>query len=461
MKAVLNFLLLTQAIAFVSAQFPRGCREDTCLNHLVSNNDYLPERYRRRDCFLYLQFIVIQSLTTTIVRTTVETGTTTLSTTQTISSGVHTVTGRFDPSRVRKRDATLYPTIDKRAAPCTTERVITSICTTSTTTTPCTTSKGYVAPGYEKPGYVAPAYNTPGYVAPGDKSSPSYVTPGYVAPPYDDPYYDPPGYDTVPGYEMPSYQTPGPDAPPYYVVPAPNYGPQPAYGVPVPYCTGVPSYVPPCRAAAYTSACKCWGVVVRTTTSYEHTSTVTTSAITTAPVVVMVTQQRIVPSSTRTVFDSCPTGYGSCNNDGSCVQTTNNTDHCGACGNKCSSWCENSACAGCSRVSSCSRAGGQFCGDGTCICAMNSEGQRKCVASTACQGAECEASSDCPSGYTCIPDTCCGDKPRCMVLPDTCPNGQSNQVIIAKRMSKRSMAPEFDLRYKHRKRGLVTLPGIF
>ncbi|KAF3911565.1 hypothetical protein ABW20_dc0110424 [Dactylellina cionopaga] len=264
---------------------------------------------------------------------------------------------------------------------------------------------------------------------------------------------------------------------------------------------GYPGYLNCCNAGQYTSACQCWGIQratktvcaktitkshwvyststctryststctkystrtntkticssTKTVTKYgtitkTATKTIRTTKLTTTTI--RATSTKTVPASTKTVI-FCPSGYTDCS--GSCVNLLTNKSNCGTCGNKCRTFCQAGACAGCvATTSTCTDGGGHLCDEGsTCICTINKEGQRACVVSSGCQGAICSKSSDCPSGWTCIPGTCCGNDPVCMRTPEGCPNGTSTQVIFKRApkgtiSQKRAMVPEFDASWK-------------
>ncbi|KAK6345440.1 hypothetical protein TWF718_007356 [Orbilia javanica] len=248
----------------------------------------------------------------------------------------------------------------------------------------------------------------------------------------------------------------------------------------------MPLYISACNASRYTSACSCWGIrpgtktvcgktttktVTRTSTSTStKTSTSTSTKTTTGTVTKWTTStQTVVTKTTKTVVvdttshvpgststvTSCPTGYIICG--GKCINPLTNNDNCGACGVTCSSYCQAGACAGCVATTSlCEEGGGHLCDDeSTCICTLNVEGQRTCTVSSNCEGQVCEKSSDCPSGWTCVPGTCCGNEPVCMRAPSGCPNGQHFKRIFKREpmprgtiSKRRILVPEFDLSWK-------------
>ncbi|RVD82387.1 uncharacterized protein DFL_006813 [Arthrobotrys flagrans] len=248
----------------------------------------------------------------------------------------------------------------------------------------------------------------------------------------------------------------------------------------------MPSYISACDAPRYTSACSCWGIkpgtktiggktTTKTTTKTStstctKTSTSTKTKSTTGAVTVtststktitsistrvtVVSKTSTIPASTATVI-SCPTGYIFC--EGKCFNPLTNNNHCGKCGNVCSTYCQAGACAGCIATTSlCEEGGGHLCDDeSTCICTLNIEGQRTCTVSSNCEGDICSKSSDCPSGWTCVPGTCCGDEPVCMRAPSGCPNGQHVKRIFKREpipsgviSKRRILVPEFDLSWK-------------
>ncbi|KAF3224915.1 hypothetical protein TWF191_005767 [Orbilia oligospora] len=195
----------------------------------------------------------------------------------------------------------------------------------------------------------------------------------------------------------------------------------------------MPSYISACDAKRYTSACSCW--VTSTSTK-----------------VIVVDKTSVIPASTATVT-SLPDGHIVCG--GQAVNPFNNDNHCGKCNVACTTYCQAGACAGCTATPSiCETGGGYLCGDdSTCICALNAEGQRACVVSSNCEGAVCSKSSDCPSGWTCVPGTCCGKV--CMRAPSGCPNGLHIKRIFKREpfpsgtiSKRRILVPEFDLSWK-------------
>ncbi|EGX48016.1 hypothetical protein AOL_s00081g343 [Orbilia oligospora ATCC 24927] len=248
----------------------------------------------------------------------------------------------------------------------------------------------------------------------------------------------------------------------------------------------MPSYISACDAQRYTSACSCWGIkpgtkticsktttktATRTSTSTAtRTSTLTKTKTTTGTVtktststrvvtststkVIVVDKTSVIPASTATVT-SLPDGHIVCG--GQAVNPFNNDNHCGKCNVACSTYCQAGACAGCTATTSiCEDGGGHLCGDdSTCICTLNIEGQRTCAVSSNCEGDVCSKSSDCQSGWTCVPGTCCGDEPVCMRAPSGCPNGQNIKRIFKREplpsgtiSKRRILVPEFDLSWK-------------
>ncbi|KAK6504881.1 hypothetical protein TWF481_006816 [Arthrobotrys musiformis] len=256
----------------------------------------------------------------------------------------------------------------------------------------------------------------------------------------------------------------------------------------------MPSYISACDAARYTSACSCWGIkpgtkticsktTTRTTTKVStstskktvtktvtkttiktttktttgtvtKTTTSTTTKKTTTTTTVVVNKTSTIPASVVTEV-SCPTGFIVC--DGSCINPLTNQSHCGKCGNTCGTYCQGGACAGCIATTSlCEEGGGHLCDDeSTCICTLNIEEQRVCTVSSNCEGAVCTKSSDCPSGWTCVPGTCCGNDAVCMRTPSGCPNGLHFKRIFKREplpsgtiSKRRILVPEFDLSWK-------------
>ncbi|KAK6360387.1 hypothetical protein TWF730_006529 [Orbilia blumenaviensis] len=252
----------------------------------------------------------------------------------------------------------------------------------------------------------------------------------------------------------------------------------------------MPTYISKCNAAQYTSACSCWGIrpgtktvcsktstktktkfitstctktatktatktTTRTTTGTVYKTIISTKTISSTSTKVMVVDKTVtIPASTATVT-SCPTGYIVC--EDTCINPLTNNDHCGKCGTKCSTFCQAGACAGCVATTSiCEDGGGHLCDDdSTCICTLNVEGQRACAVSSNCEGDVCSKSSDCPSGWTCVPGTCCGDEPVCMRTPSGCPNGQNVKRIFKREplpsgtiSKRRILVPEFDISWK-------------
>ncbi|KAF3128003.1 hypothetical protein TWF703_009759 [Orbilia oligospora] len=246
----------------------------------------------------------------------------------------------------------------------------------------------------------------------------------------------------------------------------------------------MPSYISACNAQRYTSACSCWGIkpgtkticsktttktatrtststCTRTSTSTKtktttgtvtKTSTSTKTVTSTSTKVIVVDKTSVIPASTATVT-SLPDGHIVCG--GQAVNPFNNDNHCGKCNVACSTYCQAGACAGCTATTSiCEDGGGHLCDDdSTCICTLNAEGQRACVVSSNCEGAVCSKSSDCPSGWTCVPGTCCGKV--CMRAPSGCPNGLHVKKIFKREpfpsgtiSKRRILVPEFDLSWK-------------
>ncbi|KAK6500704.1 hypothetical protein TWF506_003468 [Arthrobotrys conoides] len=248
----------------------------------------------------------------------------------------------------------------------------------------------------------------------------------------------------------------------------------------------MPSYISACDAKRYTSACSCWGIkpgtkticsktTTKTTTraststytktstliktktttgTVTKTSTATKTVTTTSTKVLVVDKTSVIPAATATVT-SLPAGHIVCN--GNAINPLISNDHCGVCNNKCGTFCQFGACAGCTvSTSKCEERGGFLCdGGSTCICTLNTEGQRACAVSSNCEGKVCAKSADCPSGWTCVPGTCCGDEPVCMRAPSGCPNGQYVKRIFKREPSpsgtidkRRILVPEFDMSWK-------------
>jgi hypothetical protein len=47
-----------------------------------------------------------------------------------------------------------------------------------------------------------------------------------------------------------------------------------------------------------------------------------------------------------------------------------------------------------------------------CLCDLDTEGRLSCWQDFSCDAQDCVSTADCPTGYRCFPDTCCGT-PKC------------------------------------------------
>ncbi|KAK6528242.1 hypothetical protein TWF281_009489 [Arthrobotrys megalospora] len=476
MKVTFALVLLSQAIAFVSGT---RCNADNCLRQVTGDRYGYQQGQRRADCTKYLVKTTYRGISTKWV-----TKTTKKVTTKTVKKTVTKTVGKVTTKTVGKVVTT---TIPKVVTSYTTRTVKTTIGDVTTTIEPPVVTKRAAEPDLDLEALAARDLE---YYEPLEPRSNKYPSPrqsGTVG--------NCVGWRYVQGNDNCDNIVQRFSKAPIGLTKANLLKWNPALkngsGLKKGFylCVRIdnmPSYISACDARRYTSACSCWGIkpgtktvcsktttktTTKTSTSTStKTSTSTTSKTTTGTVtktttstkkvtststkVIVSTKTITVPAATATVI-SCPNGYIEC--DDTCINPLTNENHCGKCGNRCGTFCQAGACAGCIATTSiCEDGGGHLCDDdSTCICTLNVEGQRACAVSSNCEGGTCEKSSDCPSGWTCVPGTCCGEEPVCMRTPSGCPNGLHVKRIFRREPApvgtiskRRILVPEFDLSWK-------------
>jgi Stigma-specific protein, Stig1 len=131
---------------------------------------------------------------------------------------------------------------------------------------------------------------------------------------------------------------------------------------------------------------------------------------------------------------ACPDGRTPCNDR--CVNLERNENHCGACGFRCPEGeeCEGGVCEGgaCAPPSlELCEVGFPPCAGDTCFCFEVTEtpGQGRCISDFFCSDVvSCpNGQIDCPTGFTCVTNTCCGAGVQ-LCVPDECSVGVTSQV---------------------------------
>jgi hypothetical protein len=130
---------------------------------------------------------------------------------------------------------------------------------------------------------------------------------------------------------------------------------------------------------------------------------------------------------------ACPDGKTACNER--CVNLETNDNHCGECFNRCDEdvECVNGMCGGACTPPSLELCDPGFppCAGDTCFCFEVTEtpGQGRCISDFFCSDVvSCRNGQiDCPTGFTCVTNTCCGAGVQ-LCVPDECSVGVTSQV---------------------------------